>query len=95
MEGLHVALSNSVLNGRIRGINIGSSDINLSHLFFNDDVVITKDSSNRDLENIIRIFKVFYLASRLKINIHKSSIYGIGVSSEDVHLMASITGCSA
>ncbi|GKE09684.1 hypothetical protein Tco_1413235 [Tanacetum coccineum] len=30
MEGLHVALSDSVLNGRIRGINIGSSDINLS-----------------------------------------------------------------
>ncbi|GJR52610.1 hypothetical protein Tco_1403131 [Tanacetum coccineum] len=31
----------------------------------------------------------------LKINIHKSSIYGIGMSSEDVHLMASNTGCSA
>ncbi|GKC36210.1 RNA-directed DNA polymerase, eukaryota, reverse transcriptase zinc-binding domain protein [Tanacetum coccineum] len=63
MEGLHVELSDLVRNGLILGINIGSSDINLT--------------------------------SSLKINIHKYSIYGIGVSSEDVHLMKSITGCSA
>nr|GEY20786.1 RNA-directed DNA polymerase, eukaryota, reverse transcriptase zinc-binding domain protein [Tanacetum cinerariifolium] len=46
-------------------------------------------------ENIIRIFQIFHLASGLKISIHKSNIYGIGVSGEDVHLMASNTGCSA
>ncbi|GJU62629.1 hypothetical protein Tco_1244464 [Tanacetum coccineum] len=38
---------------------------------------------------------VFYLASDLKINIHKSNIYGVGMSNEDVHLMASNTGCVA
>ncbi|GJV69334.1 RNA-directed DNA polymerase, eukaryota, reverse transcriptase zinc-binding domain protein [Tanacetum coccineum] len=43
MEGLNVALSNSVHNGLIRGVNIGSTDINLSHLFFADDVVITTE----------------------------------------------------
>ncbi|GKF23893.1 hypothetical protein Tco_0076215, partial [Tanacetum coccineum] len=32
--------------------------------------------------------------SGLKINIHKSNIYGIVVSTEDVHLMASNTGCA-
>nr|GEV05602.1 hypothetical protein [Tanacetum cinerariifolium] len=31
----------------------------------------------------------------LKINIHKSNIYGIGVPKEDVHIMASNTGCIA
>ncbi|GJV30039.1 RNA-directed DNA polymerase, eukaryota, reverse transcriptase zinc-binding domain protein [Tanacetum coccineum] len=44
---------------------------------------------------LIRIFQIFHLASGLKINIHKSNIYGIGVSEEDVHRMASNTGCSA
>ncbi|GJX22737.1 RNA-directed DNA polymerase, eukaryota, reverse transcriptase zinc-binding domain protein [Tanacetum coccineum] len=34
-------------------------------------------------------------ASGLKINIHKSNVYGIGVSSEEVHHMASNTGCAA
>ncbi|GKD98852.1 putative RNA-directed DNA polymerase, eukaryota, reverse transcriptase zinc-binding domain protein, partial [Tanacetum coccineum] len=95
MEDLHMALSDSVRNGFIRGININSSGINLSHLFFVDDVIITMDWSTHDLENVIRIFKVFYLASGLKINIHKSSIYGVAVSHEEVQLMASNTGCNA
>ncbi|GKB85750.1 putative RNA-directed DNA polymerase, eukaryota, reverse transcriptase zinc-binding domain protein [Tanacetum coccineum] len=95
MEGLHMALSDSVRNGFIRGINTSSSGINISHLFFADDVIITTDWSTHDLENVIRIFKVFYLASSLKINIYNSSIYGVRVSYEEVQLMASNTGCNA
>ncbi|GJV46735.1 putative RNA-directed DNA polymerase, eukaryota, reverse transcriptase zinc-binding domain protein, partial [Tanacetum coccineum] len=95
MEGLHVALTDSVRSGLIRGINFGSPDLNLSHLFFADDVIITTDWNVHDLDNVIRIFQVFFLASGLKINIHKSSIYGIGVASDDVQIMAANTGCSA
>ncbi|GJQ98225.1 putative RNA-directed DNA polymerase, eukaryota, reverse transcriptase zinc-binding domain protein [Tanacetum coccineum] len=95
MEGLHVALTNSVRSGLIRGINFGSPDLNLSHLFFADDVIITMDWNVHDLDNVIRIFQVFFLASGLKINVHKSSIYGIGVASDDVQIMAANAGCSA
>ncbi|GJW89312.1 RNA-directed DNA polymerase, eukaryota, reverse transcriptase zinc-binding domain protein [Tanacetum coccineum] len=38
---------------------------------------------------------VFYLASGLKINIHKSNIYGIGVNKDEVLSMASNAGCMA
>ena len=95
MEGLHGILTDSVQSGLIRGITFGSSNLTLSHLFFADDVVITTDWSRRDMDNIVRVFQVFYLASGLKLNIHKSNIYGIGVSNDDVHLMASNTGCAA
>nr|GEV39090.1 putative RNA-directed DNA polymerase, eukaryota, reverse transcriptase zinc-binding domain protein [Tanacetum cinerariifolium] len=95
MEGLHVAISDSVCTGLIRGIKFGSLDVNLSHLLSADDVIIMSDWSSHDVENIIRIFKVFFLASGLKINIHKSSIYGAGVPPEEIHHMASNTGCSA
>nr|GEY59126.1 putative RNA-directed DNA polymerase, eukaryota, reverse transcriptase zinc-binding domain protein [Tanacetum cinerariifolium] len=95
MEGLYVAISDSIHSCLVRGINIGSSNITLSHLFFADDVVITTEWSSHDIDNIIRVLQVFYLASGLKINIHKSNIYGIGVSLEDVHLMASNTSCVA
>ncbi|GKA45607.1 RNA-directed DNA polymerase, eukaryota, reverse transcriptase zinc-binding domain protein [Tanacetum coccineum] len=95
MEGLHVALTDSVHSGLIRGINFGSPDLNLSHLFFANNVIITTDWNVHDLDNVIRIFQVFFLASGLKINIHKSSIYGIGVASDDVQIMAANTGCSA
>ncbi|GJU19055.1 RNA-directed DNA polymerase, eukaryota, reverse transcriptase zinc-binding domain protein [Tanacetum coccineum] len=60
-----------------------------------DDVIITTGWNARDLENIIRVLHVFYLASGLKINIHKSNIYGIGVNEDEVYNMASNAGCIA
>ncbi|GJY41533.1 putative RNA-directed DNA polymerase, eukaryota, reverse transcriptase zinc-binding domain protein [Tanacetum coccineum] len=91
MEGHHCAISNAVNSSLIHGVKIGSSDIILSHLFYADDVVITTEWNARDLDNIIRVLYVFYLASGLKINIHKSNIYGIGVSNEEVSIMATST----
>ncbi|GJU05212.1 RNA-directed DNA polymerase, eukaryota, reverse transcriptase zinc-binding domain protein [Tanacetum coccineum] len=92
---LHNAFAHAVSNGLISGININNSSINISYLFFADDVIITTGWNARDLENIICVLHVFYLASRLKINIHKSNIYGIGVNEDEVYNMASKTGCIA
>lgn len=44
------------------------------------------------MDNIIRVMQVFYLASGLKINITKSNVYGIRVSSEEIKDMARVTG---
>ncbi|GKE35949.1 RNA-directed DNA polymerase, eukaryota, reverse transcriptase zinc-binding domain protein, partial [Tanacetum coccineum] len=79
MEGLHYAMSNAVSSGLIHGIKIGSSDITLSHIVYAGDVIITTDWNFGDLDNIIRVLYVFYLALGLKTNIHKSNIFGIGV----------------
>ncbi|GJX17035.1 putative RNA-directed DNA polymerase, eukaryota, reverse transcriptase zinc-binding domain protein [Tanacetum coccineum] len=95
MEGLHNAFADAVGNGLISGININNSSINNSHLFFADDVIITTGWNARDLENIICVLHVFHLASGLKINIHKSNIYGIGVNKDEVYNMASNAGCIA
>ncbi|GJX06075.1 RNA-directed DNA polymerase, eukaryota, reverse transcriptase zinc-binding domain protein, partial [Tanacetum coccineum] len=95
MEGLHNAFAEAVGNGLISGININNSTINISHIFFADDVIITIDWNARDLKNSIRVLHVFYLASGLKINIHKSNIYGIGVNEQEVSNMASNAGCIA
>ncbi|GJV50288.1 putative RNA-directed DNA polymerase, eukaryota, reverse transcriptase zinc-binding domain protein [Tanacetum coccineum] len=95
MEGLHCAISIAVSSGLVQGIKISSSDIILSHLFYVDDVIITTDWNSNDLDNIIRVFHVFYLASGLKINIHKSNIYGVGVSNEDVSSIARASGCAS
>ncbi|GJZ69741.1 putative RNA-directed DNA polymerase, eukaryota, reverse transcriptase zinc-binding domain protein [Tanacetum coccineum] len=61
MEGLHSALSDVVNSGLIRGIKIGDSDIQLSHLFYADDVVITTEWSSHDMDNIICVLQVFML----------------------------------
>nr|GEZ79989.1 RNA-directed DNA polymerase, eukaryota [Tanacetum cinerariifolium] len=80
MKGIHCAISNAVNSGLIRGIKLGSSGIVLSHLFYADDVIITTDWNPHDIDNIIRVLYVFHLALGLKINIHKSNIFGIGVT---------------
>nr|GEX60032.1 RNA-directed DNA polymerase, eukaryota, reverse transcriptase zinc-binding domain protein [Tanacetum cinerariifolium] len=95
MEGLNCAMSNAVNSGLIRGIKLGSSGIVLSYLFYADDVIITTDWNPHDTDNIIRVLYVFHLASGLKINIHKSNIFGIGVTNDEISSMASRTGCAA
>ena len=74
MEGLHIALSDAVSSGLIRGIKFDVSVVHLSHLFYVDDVVIITEWSTQYMDNIIRVLQVFYLASGLKINIKKSKL---------------------
>ncbi|GJX86071.1 reverse transcriptase domain-containing protein, partial [Tanacetum coccineum] len=95
MEGLHNAFEEAVGNSLITSVNIKNSTINVSHLFYADDVIITTDWNAKDMDNTIRVLHVFYLASGLKINIHKSNIYGIGVNKDEVLSMASNAGCIA
>ncbi|GKE15995.1 putative RNA-directed DNA polymerase, eukaryota, reverse transcriptase zinc-binding domain protein, partial [Tanacetum coccineum] len=83
MEGLHNDFEEAVGNGLITGVNINNSTINVSHLFYADDVIITTDWNARDMDNIIRVLHGFYLALGLKINIYKSNIYGIGVNKDE------------
>ncbi|GJZ52128.1 reverse transcriptase domain, reverse transcriptase zinc-binding domain protein [Tanacetum coccineum] len=95
MEGLHMALNDGLAANMFHGIKVGSPGMHLSHLFYADDVIILSEWNLNAMENIIRILNIFYIASGPKINIHKSNVYGVGVSSNEVEIMASYTGCEA
>ncbi|GJR50788.1 RNA-directed DNA polymerase, eukaryota, reverse transcriptase zinc-binding domain protein [Tanacetum coccineum] len=95
MEGLHIALRDVMAANLFRGAMIGSSDFRLSHLFYADDVIILSNGDQVDMDNIIRVLHVCYMASGLKININKSNLYGVGVSSDEVVRMAGSSGCMA
>ncbi|GJY58035.1 hypothetical protein Tco_0457927 [Tanacetum coccineum] len=84
-----------VSSNLIHGINLGSPDLTVSHLFYADDVIITTERNPDDLDNIIFVFHVLYLTSGLKTNINKSNIYGIGVSDDEVSNMARNSGYAA
>ncbi|GJY27188.1 hypothetical protein Tco_0401914 [Tanacetum coccineum] len=45
--------------------------------------------------SVPEILNIFYIAFGLKINIHKSNVYRVGVSFNEVEIMASYTGCEA
>ncbi|GJX07656.1 RNA-directed DNA polymerase, eukaryota, reverse transcriptase zinc-binding domain protein [Tanacetum coccineum] len=92
--GLHIALKDGLSSNMFRGVNVGSPGIRLSHLFYADDVIIFSDWNQHDMDNIIRILNIFYLASGLRININKSNLYRVGVSHSEVEAMAAGSGCS-
>ncbi|GJV12047.1 putative RNA-directed DNA polymerase, eukaryota, reverse transcriptase zinc-binding domain protein [Tanacetum coccineum] len=95
MEGLHIILQNAVCSGLIHGTVIGNFGHKLSHLFYADDVVIISEWNRQDMDNIIRVLQVFFLASGLKINVSKSNVFGIGVSSHDIEDTARDAGCGS
>ncbi|GJY93555.1 hypothetical protein Tco_0509337 [Tanacetum coccineum] len=47
------------------------------------------------MDYIIRVLRVFYLASGLHSKINKSNVYGVGVSTKEVSVMARMTGCTS
>ncbi|GJU44289.1 RNA-directed DNA polymerase, eukaryota, reverse transcriptase zinc-binding domain protein [Tanacetum coccineum] len=49
--------------------------------------------NNNNIQTLLSVLRCFYLASGLKINLHKSKLMGIGVSSNVVAAAASLIGC--
>nr|GEX54083.1 reverse transcriptase domain, reverse transcriptase zinc-binding domain protein [Tanacetum cinerariifolium] len=87
IEGLHLALNDGIASNMVHGVRIGSN-IYISHIFYADDVIILSDWNQNDMENITRILNIFYIAFGLKINFHKSNVFGVGVSNSEVVSMA-------
>ena len=78
-----------------RGIRIGGDGVEVSHFFYADDAVFLCDWSLENAKRILRILRCFFLASGLKINLHKSKLIGVGVSFDQVEHVAMEIGCAA
>ncbi|GJV05640.1 RNA-directed DNA polymerase, eukaryota [Tanacetum coccineum] len=93
METLHLTFKRVLNAGLYKGISLNDS-FTISHLFYADDVVFIGEWNNNNIETLLGVLRCFYLASGLKINLHKSKLMGIGVSSNVVAAAASLIGCS-
>nr|GEW81734.1 RNA-directed DNA polymerase, eukaryota [Tanacetum cinerariifolium] len=76
-----------------KGIQIQGS-MAISHLFYADDIVFIGEWSDSNLDDIVKIFKCFFLTSGLKINIQNSQVLGVGVPRNIVNHAASLIGCA-
>nr|GEY05385.1 RNA-directed DNA polymerase, eukaryota [Tanacetum cinerariifolium] len=90
MEGLHVAVEDAISASLYRGITV--NNMMLSHLFFADDALFIGEWSRSNINNMVSILDSFHKVSGLKINLHKSSLFGIGVPFEEVKLLSLATG---
>ncbi|GJR97182.1 RNA-directed DNA polymerase, eukaryota [Tanacetum coccineum] len=93
MESLHFSFSRAVNDGLFKGLQLQGS-VNISHLFYADDAMFIGEWSDSNLRGITSILKCFSLASGLNINIQKSQVMGVGVSSSIVEQAAGLIGCS-
>ena len=57
----------------------------LTHLSFEDDLMVLTDDTTRSIEGIIQVFEEFAKALGLKISLEKSSLYLAGVTDEVKH----------
>ncbi|GKD10960.1 RNA-directed DNA polymerase, eukaryota, reverse transcriptase zinc-binding domain protein [Tanacetum coccineum] len=93
MESLHISVQRVVDAGMFRGINIGPS-LQLSHLFYADNTIFMGHCSDSNIDTIIYALECFYHASGLRINMNKSKLMGISVSSDKVEQAARKIGCT-
>nr|GEU91325.1 hypothetical protein [Tanacetum cinerariifolium] len=86
-------LNNAMGSVLVNGISLNDS-FTISHLFYADDVVFIGEWNNNNIKTLLSVLRCFYLASGLKINLYKSKLMRIGVSSNVVAAVASLIGCS-
>nr|GEY68284.1 zinc finger BED domain-containing protein RICESLEEPER 2 [Tanacetum cinerariifolium] len=65
----------------------------ISHLFYANDAMFIGKWSRSNANVLMMMLHCFSLASGLKVNVHKSNNYGVGVRQADVQHMAKDFGC--
>nr|KAJ0216209.1 hypothetical protein LSAT_V11C300103160 [Lactuca sativa] len=84
MGGLNIALKSVTSKGIFDEIRIPCSNIFLSHLLYVDDALFLGEWSKRNIVNLARILRCFYVSSVLKVNFNKSKVYGIVAPTREV-----------
>ncbi|KAJ0765374.1 putative RNA-directed DNA polymerase [Helianthus annuus] len=65
----------------------------ISHMLYADDALLMGSWSHYNITMTNRFLRIFHWISGLKINVQKSHIFGLGVSSLEVVSMAEVLGC--
>ncbi|GJX88119.1 reverse transcriptase domain-containing protein [Tanacetum coccineum] len=92
MEALHVAFEDAINVGLYRGVQVRS--LHIPHLLFADDILFLGEWSRSNIIGLVSLRQCFHDVSGLKINLHKSNLYGIGVNTHEISNLASFTGCT-
>ncbi|XP_071726751.1 uncharacterized protein [Rutidosis leptorrhynchoides] len=93
-EGLNVLTKMAVRNNLFIGVEVGNNKIPISHLQYADDTIFFGEWGEGNLRNLMKILKCFELTSGLKVNYHKSILYGVGVDKGITENMAKSFKCN-
>ncbi|KAL7594350.1 uncharacterized protein LOC111895781 [Lactuca sativa] len=95
MEGLNAAMKSAVEKGFFNCIQVPSDGPVISHLFYVDEALFVGEWSRSNLKNLARILKCFHVSAGLRVNFHKSKVFGVGASNTETAQWVHILGCEA
>lgn len=90
-EALLVLVKDAIDAGFIKATKIGNMMI--SHLIYADNTIFLVDWCRSNVVNVVQLLECFDVVSRLKINLQKSLLYGVGVNEKNVSSLAALTSC--
>ncbi|KAL0552328.1 hypothetical protein IC582_011437 [Cucumis melo] len=93
MDYLSRLLSHLEISGAIKGVSL-SSNCNISHILFADDILLFIEDNDFFLNNLRMALSLFERASGLKINLLKSALVPMNVSETRAKECASFWGIS-
>jgi len=80
-EGLNVMMSALILNGLFTPYGVGAQkNVMVSHLQFADDTLLLGVKSWANVRAMKAVMLLFESVSRLKVNFHKSMLFGVNVN---------------
>jgi hypothetical protein len=93
VEGFSGVMRNAVNMGLFKGISVGSTPVEISHLQYADDTLCFGEASVENLWTLKAILRGFEMASGLKVNFWKSGLMGVHVSSTFMEMASSFLNC--
>ncbi|KAE8700930.1 hypothetical protein F3Y22_tig00110551pilonHSYRG00241 [Hibiscus syriacus] len=91
-EALNGLLKKSVMSGSCGGVFIGSGVV-VSHIQVADDIIFFSEANVEKIKNLLRVLKIFEVATGLKLNMKKKKLYGINVEESRVIGWAESISC--
>ncbi|GKV11739.1 hypothetical protein SLEP1_g22962 [Rubroshorea leprosula] len=92
-EGLNGIINSAVSKSLFNGVQVGSSNVTISHLQFADDTILFGEANEQNIKAAKSIMRTFELVSGLKINYNKSTLIGINVDTEEINHFACFLHC--
>ncbi|XP_071718177.1 uncharacterized mitochondrial protein AtMg01250-like [Rutidosis leptorrhynchoides] len=92
-EGLNILTKAEVRSGLFSGVEVGNDRVPISILQYANDTIFFGSWNESSILNLTKLLKCVELTSGLKVNYHKSNIFGVGVNKLKVDAMANKNGC--
>ena len=86
VEGLNVMVKAVVKKGMFQGLDMGPhGNVTITHLQFADDTLLVGTKNCASIRALKVVLLLFEVISRLKVNFHKSRLFGVNISDSWLH----------